>query len=244
MIAIVSSSAQERVAFANLCEHQGWNTIACSSVRTIRRQLAHGAPKVIIVRHQLEDGYADDIIAALCGGASTQSTKLIVLLAAAASASTEVRLLEMGADCVQRDPIRTDVVLAYIARYIQLTSTARPAMHLSEIHFAGARLNPVERTLRLRDSIVSLTPREVALIEFLTESTDQVATYESLYNEVLGRRFRGDTSNMRVLLGKLGSSLKPLGLVLQDHVEVIPKTGYRYHYSHGKRADEPAARKR
>ena len=244
MIAIVSSSAQERSAFANLCEHHAWNTTAFSSVRTIRRQLAHDIPKVMLVRHQLEDGYADDVIAALGSGSSPPATRIIVLLAAVASASTEVRLLEIGADCVQKDPIRSDVVLAYIARYIRLSSTVRPAVSSSDIQFAGARLNPLERTLRLREAIVSLTPREVALVEFLAESTDRVVTYESLYNEVLGRRFRGDTSNMRVLLAKLGSSIRPLGLVLQHHVEVIPKTGYRYHCANSKRALKATAAKR
>jgi DNA-binding response OmpR family regulator len=233
VIAIVSSSPQECAALANLCELQEWNTISCPSVRTIKRQLPHGTPKVLLVRHQLEDGYADDVIAA-CSTVLALPTKIIVLLSAAAAASTEVRLLEIGADCVQRDPIRPDVVLAYIAKYIRISSTARSVNQSSDIQFAGASLDPLQRTLRLRDSIVSLTPREVALVEFLAESADRVVTYDSLYSEVLGQRFRGDTSNMRVLLGKLGSSLRPLGLVLQNHVEVIPKTGYRYHFSNRK----------
>ncbi len=198
----------------------------------------------MLVRHRLEDGYADDIIAALYNGASVPPTRLIVLMAADADASVEVRLLEIGADCVQRDPIRSDVVLAYITKYIRVTDTARLASKPRDIDFAGARLNPIDRTLQRGKSLVSLTPREVALIEFLTESTDQVVTYESLYGEVLGRRFRGDTSNMRVLLGKLGSSLKPLGLVLKDHVEVISKTGYRYHCLKGTSVPEAKGRKR
>jgi DNA-binding response OmpR family regulator len=187
---------------------------------------------VLLVRHQLEDGYADDVLAALSTGSST-TTRVIVLLSAAAAASTEARLLELGADNVQRDPVRSDVVLAYIYKYIRFSSTDRSANRPSDIHFAGARLDPLQRTLRLDNLVVSLTPREVALVEFLAESADRVVTYDSLYSEVLGQRFRGDTSNMRVLLGKLGSSLRPLGLVLQHHVEVIPKTGYRYHFSNG-----------
>lgn len=236
MIALVSSSAQERAAFANLCEHQGWNILAFDSVRAIRRQIARDAPKVLLVRHQLDDGYADEVIAALGSGVSATGTKIVVLLSGATSSAAEVRLLQLGADCVQRDPIRCDVVLAYIAKYIRFPTTNRPIVNKTEIHFAGARLNPLERTLRLRDQSVSLTPREVTLIEYLADSTDRIVTYESLYNDVLGRRFRGDTSNMRVLLGKLGSSIKPLGLVLHQHVEVISKTGYRYRSSNGVRA--------
>jgi DNA-binding response OmpR family regulator len=231
VIAIVSSSAHERAAFTNLCEDRGWNIIACSSVRAMKRQLAHESPSVMLLRQQLEDGYADDVISALSRPSSAPSPRIIVLLSASASASCEVRLIEMGADCIQRDPIRSDVVLAYLAKYIRLSRTRRSAGEPSAVHFAGARLNPLERTLHLNGSAVSLTPREVMLVEVLAESKDHVVTYEILYSEVLGRRFRGETSNMRVLLGKLGSSIKPLGLILQHHVDVIPKTGYRYHWS-------------
>jgi two-component system KDP operon response regulator KdpE len=236
VIAIVSSSAHERAAIANLCEDRGWNTIGCPSVRTVKRQLAHESPAVMLVRHQLEDGYADDVISALSGASAAPSARIIVLLSASASASSEVRLIEMGADCVQRDPFRSEVVLAYLAKYIRLSRTRRTVADPSVVHFAGAVLNPLERTLRLDGSMVSLTPREVMLVEILAESQDRIVTYDTLYSEVLGRRFRGETSNMRVLLGKLGSSIKPLGLVLQNHVDVIPKTGYRYRFSKRDRA--------
>ena len=236
MIAIVASSAQERTAFANLCEHHDWNIREFSSVRAIKRQIAHDAPKVLLVRHQLEDGYVDDVIAALGDCAAVSGTKIIVLLSGNTSPAVEARLVELGADSVQRDPIRSDVVLAYIKKYVRLSNTIRPPAVVNDIPFAGARLNPLERTLRLRDRCVSLTPREVALIEYLAHSGDRIVTYESLYNDILGRRFRGDTSNMRVLLGKLGSSIKPLGLELHRYVEVISKTGYRYHGVNGRRA--------
>ncbi len=182
----------------------------------------------MLLRQQLEDGYADDIIAAVNRDPSCSSPKIIVLVSGSASASSEVRLLELGADCVQRDPIRADVVMAYLSKYMQpLTVTRRSAVP-DCVHFAGARLNRLERILHRRNSAVRLTPREVTLLEILAECGGKIVTYEILYNDVLGRRFRGDTSNMRVLLGKLGSSFKSIGVALQDHVDVIAKTGYRY----------------
>ncbi len=185
----------------------------------------------MLLRHRLEDGYADDVIAAASYDPSFENTKIIVLLANSAAASSEVRLLEIGADCVQRDPIRADVVMAYIAKYIRhstSSATSRSSVPADCINFAGARLDSLERTLRSRESSVQLTPREVTLVEILAESAGKILTYETLYSDVLGRRYRGDTSNMRVLLGKLGSSLKSVGVSLQDHVDVIAKTGYRY----------------
>lgn len=96
------------------------------------------------------------------------------------------------------------------------------------IDFCGGLFAPVERTLRHGRKRISLTPREALLVEMLTQSSGVVASYERLYGEILGRRFRGDTSNMRVLLGKLATSCRSIGMTIRPHIQVIPKTGYRY----------------
>jgi DNA-binding winged helix-turn-helix (wHTH) protein len=157
--------------------------------------------------------------------------KLIVLLSADSPAAVEARQVLLGADVVHRDPVRIDVIGAYIARFRSL----RPSMVMEPapagrraLYFAGAMVDVMERTLRHGDRSVSITPREVELIQLLFESRGGVATYDILYNEILDRRFCGDTSNMRVLLGKLAGSFRRVGLSFRQHIEVVPKTGYRY----------------
>jgi DNA-binding response OmpR family regulator len=66
------------------------------------------------------------------------------------------------------------------------------------------------------------------LVELLVGSENRIVTYDSLYHEVLGRHFDGDTSNMRVLLGKLGASARRIGISVRRNIDVIAKTGYRY----------------
>jgi DNA-binding winged helix-turn-helix (wHTH) protein len=105
---------------------------------------------------------------------------------------------------------------------------SRVALRNDAMHFAGAVFNPVDRTVRIDGQTICLTPREARLIEFLAESPGTVVTYETLYIEILGRTFGGDTSNMRVLLGKLAGSLKQVGISVRACVDVIPKAGYRY----------------
>jgi DNA-binding response OmpR family regulator len=73
--------------------------------------------------------------------------------------------------------------------------------------------------------------REVELLEILVACPDKVVTYQTLYSEILGRHFRGETANMRVLLGKLTQSFATLGCALRDWIDVIPKGGYRYRSS-------------
>jgi len=171
------------------------------------------------------------VIAALKNSAAPQSgAKVLVLAGAGTPAAHEARQLALGADHVLRDPVRTDVLLEYLSRFQRRPAPARktPRRRATSFRFAGARLLPLERSIEYAGRTASLTPREVQLAELLVESTGTVVTYTTLYSEILGRRFRGDTGNLRVLLGKLDASLRSIGIFLRKHVEVIPKTGYRY----------------
>ncbi|MSU60247.1 MAG: hypothetical protein EXS35_19105 [Pedosphaera sp.] len=231
MIAIVSTVERERAAFAALCASRGWLAAECDSVRALVRLLRRSAPKVALVRHKLRDGYSDNAIAALATAGALPATRIIVLIGAGTASSAEARQLALGADCVLRDPVRIDVLSEYLAKYCRppRPSRADARKHVATtLSFAGASLHPAERLLRQGDQTASLTPREVELVELLAGSSDEVVTYETLYSEILGRRFRGDTSNMRVLLGKLGASSAVLGIAVRQWVEVIPKLGYRY----------------
>ncbi len=214
-----------------LCDRRGWACTPCDSVRAFTRLIHRTRPNAVVVRHKLMDGFSDDIISLLSAMKYLPATKILVLLGAGTLSSVEVRQLTLGADCVQRDPARADVLLAYLEKYI--ASARLPAGNPAAeapvvVPFAGANLRATERLLQHSKQTIALTPREVALVEMLVYSRGEVLTYDTLYSEILGRPFRGDTSNMRVLLGKLASSLQPAGIVLRRWVDVIPKTGYRY----------------
>jgi DNA-binding response OmpR family regulator len=230
VIAIISSNARERLAFIALCESGGWPSFECDTVRKARRLLRQMRPNVIVTRDKLGDGYSDDVIRLLEECGLSGYARVIVLIGAGAPSAHEARQVLLGADVVHRDPVRTDVVGAHISRFRSTTkrSNAVRASDAQSFPFAGAKVNAAERTLHHSGNTVGLTPREVELIQFLFEARGNVVTYDLLYSEILDRRFRGDTSNMRVLLGKLGASFRSVGLAFRPWVEVIPKTGYRY----------------
>jgi DNA-binding response OmpR family regulator len=231
MIAIISSNTRERAAFAALCESNGWPAFECGSVRKLGRLLPQMRPDVIVMRRKLGDGYSEDVFALLEKVGLRDFTRVIVMVEAGTPSAHEARQVELGADVVHRDPIRADVVSSYIARFRTATSrgSQRAVDRRSEsLPFAGANVDVVKRTLNHSGKTVGLTNREVELIQFLFEAGGNVVTYDMLYSEILGRRFRGDTSNMRVLLGKLSASFRAVGIGFRPCIEVIPKTGYRY----------------
>lgn len=231
MIVIVSPAPPERAALAALCTSRGWASTECDSLRSLRKVLLYQRPGIVLTRHRLGDGFSDDILATLATAGLLATTKVVVLIGAATPSTVEARQVALGVDCVQRDPVRTDVLVEFLAKYQKILKRTRretPPIVMKSFPFAGARVDPVERTLQLRNKVSHLTPHEVDLIELLVQSEGGIATYDTLYSDILDRRFRGDTSNMRVLLGKLAASARGVGLPLRQWVKVIPKLGYRY----------------
>jgi DNA-binding response OmpR family regulator len=233
LIAIVSSSAAERSALAALCTGRGWPVVECDSLRAMRRLLRTARPRVVIVRRELGDGYADAVITALAASGAQPVARIIVLLERGGASNHESRQLALGADHVLRDPVRADVLAEYVEKYLAHARRApapktRTAVHPRSFRFTGATIFPVERELRHGRRSAHLTPREVQLAELLAESPGEVISYATLYDEILRSRFRGDTGSMRVLLARLDASFRSAGLRLRHHVKVIPKAGYRY----------------
>lgn len=233
MITIVSSSPAERSAFVALCESRGWPHLACDSVRAFRAFLGHTEPSVVLMRNRLDDGYSDDVLAALKTAGMLPATRTIVLIAAGTPASQEARQVALGADCVHRDPARIDVLMEYLARYRTSPGSGRGESTRRSASvtfaFAGATIDRSDRKAEHKGKAIRLTPRELSLAELLAERHDEVISYHAIYAELLGRQFAGDTSNMRVLLRKLGQSMRTIGVDVREWVEVIPKSGYRYH---------------
>ena len=231
MIAIVSSSAAERFALAALCAGRGWPAVECASLRAVRRLLRTARPRVVVVRRELDDGYADAVIAAMSAAGTQPAAKIIVLLERGDASNHESRQLALGADNVLRDPVRADVLAEYVEKHLARRTPGpkpRAAARPRSFRFAGATILPAERELWHGAAPVRITPREVQLAEQLAESPGEVITYATLYDDILGSRFRGDTGSMRVLLARLDASFRSAGLRLRHHVKVIPKAGYRY----------------
>jgi len=205
--------------------------LECHSIRAALRTLERHRPRVFVVRRRLDDGFSDDLLMHL-QRRGPGAVRTIVLLEAGEGPRVEARQISLGADCAMRDPIRTEVFLAYAGQYVKRNAhtAIQPPGHRPrpEVTFCGGLFSSLDRTFRHGEKAVVLSPRESSLVELLVQSAGGVASYEYLYGEILGRRFCGDTSNMRVLLGKLSISCRRVDISIRPFIEVIPKSGYRY----------------
>ncbi len=230
MIVIVSSTSREAAALATLCENRGWPCQSCLTIDRFKTMNEQFEPRALVIRHRLSDGYSDDVFSFLKTTPTSVRPRIIVLMTADTSGRAEARQIELGADCVLRDPVRIEVLLEYVAKYraIQKPLNEGAPIESPSYTIAGIEMLPHEHKILHQGESRHIAPQEVALLRMFARSEGKVVTYAALYEELLNRKFAGDTTNCRVLLGKVCASFKRLGVELKTFVQVIPKSGYLY----------------
>jgi DNA-binding response OmpR family regulator len=230
VIIVVSSSPREARALVALAGKHPCAIYSCASIAQLKAQLRKLPPSVVLTRASLADGYCDDVMSLLTGAGFLPGTKVIVLIEADCTPREEARQLALGADCVLRDPLRPEVLLEYIAKFIRVARATRIPSQLPPDQFplAGAIFLPGQQTLSRGNQSIHVSPMEIALARLLAGSPGKVQTYQLLYSELFNRSFPGDSANLRVLLGKLAASYRKLGINLRATIQVLPKVGYCY----------------
>lgn len=229
MILIASNSAREADLLVNLCEQKHWSAYGCTSVREFVPLLEKNQPHVVMIRDRFEDGYSDDILAEVRNITTFQRPYIIVLMGPERKASKDARQVALGADCILHDPLPLEILFTYLSKY-RTRAPSSPPKEEASISFSlgDVTVFPQEHRISRRNKTVHVAPQEVALLRLFVRRPGTVIPYPVLYHDLFGRRFSGDTTNCRVLLGKVAASFRELRVNLRTFIEVIPKSGYRY----------------
>lgn len=216
--------------FAALCDQKSWPCHACTTISEFTKTIEKLTPRTVITRHRLEDGYSDDVLNLLTTNEQFASTCKIVLLPANVTTQQEVRLVGLGADCLMRDPLRLEVLLAYVGRNRSRANASLAGAIVPESTFeiAGIRVHANQHIIEKEGRTIAVAPQVVALLRLLSRSAGKVLSYQVIYYELFNRRFTGETANARVLLAKAATSLSLLDANFRAHINVVAKSGYLY----------------
>lgn len=230
MILITSSSAGETTLLVKLCEQRQWPAYGCTTLREFVTLFEKNQPHVVVTRDRLEDGYSDDVLSETRNAIYPQRTRVIVLMGPDRISARDARQIALGADCVLHDPVPLELLFTYLAKFRTQVASASVGTEEPRISFQLGKVTvfPQEHRISRLGKTVHIAPQEVALLRLFSRRPGVVIPYAVLYHDLFGRKFSGDTTNCRVLLGKVAASFKQLKVNFRDHVEVIPKSGYRY----------------
>jgi DNA-binding response OmpR family regulator len=145
----------------------------------------------------------------------------ILMLTAKDGEFDEAEALDTGADDYVTKPFSYVALVARLRALIRRGAQERPAV----LAAGDLRLDPAERRAWRGDVELSLTARELSLLEFLLRCGGSVCSKTDIVDHVWDGSFDGDLNIVEVYIGHLRSKIdRPFG---RAAIETVRGAGYR-----------------
>ncbi|RNM16254.1 response regulator transcription factor [Nocardioides pocheonensis] len=145
----------------------------------------------------------------------------ILMLTAKDGEWDQVEALDTGADDYVTKPFSFQVLLARLRSLLRRGATERP----TNLVVGDLELDPAARRVTRAGTEISLTSREMSLLEFLMRRHGEVVTKADILGHVWDYAFEGDPNIVEVYVGRLRRKVdRPFG---RADIETLRGSGYR-----------------
>jgi two-component system, OmpR family, response regulator len=145
----------------------------------------------------------------------------ILMLTARVADSDQIEALDTGADDYVTKPFSFQVLLARLRSLLRRGVPERPAV----LTVGDLVLDPATRVVTRGGTELSLTSRELSLLEFLMRRKGEVVTKADILGHVWDYAFEGDPNIVEVYVGRLRRKVdRPFG---REDIETLRGSGYR-----------------
>jgi DNA-binding response OmpR family regulator len=145
----------------------------------------------------------------------------ILMLTAKDGELDQVEALDTGADDYVTKPFSFEVLLARLRSLLRRGTRERP----TQLAVGDLVLDPASRRVSRGDVPLTLTSRELSLLEFLMRRQGDVVTKAQILANVWDFNFEGDPNIVEVYIARLRRKIdKPFGRLT---IETLRGSGYR-----------------
>jgi DNA-binding response OmpR family regulator len=145
----------------------------------------------------------------------------ILMLTAKDGEWDEAEALDTGADDYLSKPFSYVVLLAHLRALLRRGSPDRP----TQLRAGDLVMDPAARTCRRGEQMITLTSREMAVLEYLMRRAGQVVTKSDIVDHVWDMNFDGDLNVVEVHVSALRRKLDtPFD---RQSIQTVRGAGYR-----------------
>jgi two-component system OmpR family response regulator len=145
----------------------------------------------------------------------------ILMLTAKDGEWDQVEALDTGADDYLSKPFSFAILLARIRALLRRGAAERPVV----LEAGDIRLDPATRRVSRGETVIDVTAREFAVLEYLMRHRGEVVSKREVLDGVWDTDFEGDPNIVEVYIGHLRNKLdRPFG---RASIETMRGAGYR-----------------
>jgi len=147
----------------------------------------------------------------VCRRIREQGPTPVILLTARDREADKINGLGLGADDYVTKPFSPRELVARVEAVLRRAGTAgngAASAARGELRFGDLVIDPVRRTVQLRDKTVGLTAREFDLLLYLAEHAGRVFTREQLMDAIWDQDFEGDSGTVTVHVRRLRTKIE------------------------------------
>jgi DNA-binding response OmpR family regulator len=170
---------------------------------------------VLVLDRDLPDMSGDEICRSLVADARQSK---ILMLTAAGAINERVDGLELGADDYMPKPFAFAELIARIRALGRRSGAALPPV----LEHGDLRVDPAHRVATRAGTPLALTPKELALLEYLLAAKGRVVSAEELLEHVWDENADPFTTTVKVTIRRLRAKLGD-----PDIIETMPRAGYK-----------------
>ncbi|WP_420933918.1 response regulator [Alteromonas sp. A081] len=180
-------------------------------------------PDLIILDLGLPDGDGKDVLKRL-----RETSKVPVLVLSARHAEEDkVSLLSLGANDYVSKPFG---IKELVARVNVLLRDFSPLLTANKPirRFKNITLDTVESVLSINGNDITLSPKELQIIDLLLHTPNTIISQQQLIRAVWGIHHSEDAHYLRILISQLRKKLNRY-TANNQLIETVPGRGYRFH---------------
>ncbi len=150
----------------------------------------------------------------------------VLMLSAKDGEYDQADALDLGADDYLTKPFSSVILLARLRALLRRTAPERPAI----LSAAGLTLDPARREVRRGSTLITLTPREYGVLNYLMRHVDIVVSKAEILESVWDLNYDGGQNVVEIYIGYVRRKIDaPFGA---DSIETVRGVGYRLRAEH------------
>lgn len=225
-VLVIDDEPQIRRVVRNALQPLATRIIEAASAAEGIDAAAAEQPELIILDLGLPDRDGVDV----CHDLRAFTSKPIIVLSARHQEREKVAALDAGADDYVTKPFSTAELQARVRARLRRTEDRTGSAGPTIVTSGKLSINLVQRSVRVNDKAVHLTPTEWELLRALVSHSNHTLTHNQLFAAVWGNASGDAQQYLRVYVGQLRRKIES-DAVRPQFIKTEPGVGYRFELS-------------